>query len=461
MTVDVTIKNAKIVIPHLGTITGGLAVDNGKIVSIASDSNLPKADREIEAKGNYVIPGVIEPHTHLGAYLPFEQDSETETKAAACGGITTLFTFLKIKQLPQPFSKFKYFKDAFVGAKKIIEKYTMVDVAFHFSDPLIEEIPVVAKLGVPSFKFHKGYLGDIAEQLDVTYWDDGELCHAFEKISEIGHPGIAMCHAENAEMITYFKSKVMKEGKLTDLSAWSDTRPPSTEEESIRRVAFLARIMNCPIYFPHVSSKEGIESIIEAKNKGTKVYAEATTHHLSLTRKDKKLGVLGKETPPLRDKKDIDQLWLNIKRGLVSCIGTDHCAIKRKDKMGKGDILSAQVGWPATELLLPIVLSEGVTKRRITLEKLVEVCCYNPARIFGIYPRKGTISVGSDADIVIVDVNKKLRVHPELLHGASDFDVYDGRELKGWPVLTMLRGNIIMENREPVGKRGVGKYLSR
>jgi D-hydantoinase len=451
MPVDIVIKNCKVVRSD-NVLSAGIAIDNGKIVAVAGDTHLPKADKTINAKGNYVLPGLIDPHVHLGLLVPFDKDFKTETQSAAGGGVTTIIHLLIEKGS---------YKETFEKNKKIGEKNSTVDFAYHawiMSDQHLKEIPDCVNLGVSSFKFFMAYKGAEGEQLGIASQDDGVLYFGFRKIAEIGFPALPMIHAENSEIIHRFKLDLMEKGR-TDLAAWTDARPNFCEEEPMRRAIFLAKMARSPLYIVHMTIAEGVDLVAKAKAEGQRVIAETCPHYLTLTKYDKKIGVLGKVNPPLRDKASIERLWWGIQKGIVDCIGSDHVTEMSEIKKGKGDIWSAFPGFPGMETILPVMLSEGVNKRRITINKLVEVCSTNTAKIFGLWPRKGTIDIGSDADLVIVNLKKTVTVKPEILHSASDFTLYDGWKLKGWPTLTMVEGNIVMEDGEITGKPGTGKYI--
>ncbi|MFW6145503.1 MAG: dihydroorotase, partial [bacterium] len=219
-----------------------------------------------------------------------------------------------------------------------------------------------------------------------------------------------------------------------------------------------AEITGCPAYIVHVSSKAGLKELLRHRERGgSPIYAETCIHYLTHT-KNSSAGVLAKVNPPLREQEDIDFLWESLANGDIDTVGTDHCLLTRSQKK---DIWSAVPGFPGIAMLLPILLSEGVNKGRITLEKVAEVASCNAAKIFGLYPKKGTIRVGSDADLVVVDLDLEQTVTTALLQSASDFSIYEGWNMKGWPIMTMLRGEVIMKDGKVLNKEGYGEYLKR
>jgi dihydropyrimidinase len=226
------------------------------------------------------------------------------------------------------------------------------------------------------------------------------------------------------------------------------------------KAAQLAELAKSRLYIVHVSSAKTVQLIAEAKARGVEVIAETCPHYLTFTR-DAAFDVLGKVNPSIKDQKDSDMLWWGLANGVMDCMGTDHCCLMETDKRGKGDIWSALPGFPGTATMLPVLLSEGVDKGRLTMERLVAITSYNTAKAFGMLPRKGMVAVGSEADFAIVDLNLKQKVNASMLHSASDFTLYDGWTLKGWPVTTIVRGNVVFDSGKIVGKAGTGHYIPR
>jgi dihydropyrimidinase len=289
--------------------------------------------------------------------------------------------------------------------------------------------------------------------------DDGIIYLALEAVKKLGPPAMEMVHCENYYIINKLQERLMNEGRK-DFAAWTDSRPSFTEEEAMRRAMFIAETLDAPLYIPHMSIKEGVGLVVHQKARGFNVVAEVCPHHLTMTKHEKK-GWLAKVTNPLRENEDIEALWKGIKDGVVECVGSDHVPYSLKYKL-ETDIWDIHgAGFQGTATVLPVMLSEGVNKGRIPIERIVDVCCSNPAKVFGIFPKKGTIQIGSDADLVIVDLNKEVTVTAPMLHSVSDLTLYEGWKFKGWPVMTISRGKIIMENGEILGKPGHGKYLHR
>jgi dihydropyrimidinase len=270
-----------------------------------------------------------------------------------------------------------------------------------------------------------------------------------------------LVHAENPVICSEHMRKARERG-MTSLEAWSYCRPPYSEAQSIAKISDLGRRSgNANLYFVHVGSTAAINAILAEREKGrSNYYIETCPHYLTHTTEFGNL--IGKVTPPIRSKSDLQSMWSALRNGIVDTIGTDHVANRLEMKMGKGDIWSALSGFPGIATMLPVLLSKGVNEGRIGIERVAEVTSYNTARIFGIYPKKGTIQPGSDADLTIVDLDLEKTVTPELLQSYSDYTIYDSWKLRGWPVMTIVRGKIIMEDGQVVKEAlGHGEFIPR
>lgn len=440
------IKNGMVALPQ-GIVSAGVAVDEGKIVAVAKDANLPGADETIDAGGNFILPGMIDPHLHIGwPDWPFDEGCVKDTAASAFGGVTTV-----INRLTEPGSLVEAVRER----RRTMEERSHVDFALQvavFDEDQIGEIPGLFEMGVCGFKFYIPYRG-IEVVPPIVGIDDGILYLGLEEIAKLGHPARAQVHCENVEPSFKLRERLMKEGR-EDLAAWHDARPNFIEEESMRRCLFFAKITGCPLHIVHLSTKESIGVARRAKAEGMDVVTEMQPQYLTLT-KHGDYGVLGKVNPPLRDRDDIEALWEGVGRGMVDVIGSDHAPCARKHKR---ELWSATVGFAGVETYIPVMMTEGVLRGRISLAKLVEMCSSNVAKVFGLYPRKGALLPGADADLVIFDLEKEVEVTADRLHHISDFTPYEGRRLRGWPILTMVRGNVVMRNGELIGKPGDGKF---
>jgi len=460
MSVDLVIKNGRIV-THAGVTREGIAANKGKVVAIADESLLPPANKTIDANGKYILPGLIDPHCHYGYPAPFETHLTADTQSSAAGGVTTFGHFLRsqtqsaLEMLPEH--------------KRVIEKDSLIDGLFHIIavGGFLDDILKLPKEGVNSFKFlmgYKGLTGARGEKRGPI--NDGIIFDGFEKISKLGRPAWAMVHAENIELIQMLAKRLQEQGRK-DMAAWEESRPYFCEAEAMRKAIYFAQITGCPLYVVHMTIGDGVDLIIKARAEGINVVAETCPWCLTHTSTEpvplfQKYPTLGNVNPPLRNRESIEKLWQAIKDGWISTIGSDYAPVTREEKESQ-DIWHCIPGIGAcSEMILPVMLSEGVNKRQLPLEKVAEVCSYNTAKIFGIFPEKGTIAVGSDADMVIVDLNKKVKVTPDVLHTPPelcDWTIYDGWEFTGWPVATILRGNVIVEDGKIVGKPGNAKWL--
>jgi dihydropyrimidinase len=280
-------------------------------------------------------------------------------------------------------------------------------------------------------------------------------------VREIGRPAMAMVHAENMSIIHNLKARYIEAGR-DDLEAWTDARPDLAEEEATRRAIWYCQETGSRLYIVHMTIGRGVQWVRDAQARGIEVIAETCPHYLVLTKRDHdKVGSLGKVNPPLRDERSQELLWEGLRDGTVSCLGSDHSTVVPRSQKVSNSIWDAVPGFPGMGMLLPIMLSEGYHKGRISLEQLAGVLCRNNARVYGIYPRKGAIRVGSDADLALVDLEQERVVTPEYMRSAADWGLYDGWKLKGWPVATIVRGEVVMRDGRIVGSPSHGAYVAR
>lgn len=446
MTCDLLISGGQIVTPT-ETFTADIAVADGRILAVGEKKSLPDAKQEINADGKYVLPGIVDPHAHLG-YMDTLEALATETRAAACGGVTCLGVYILalrdgiVKQFPD-------FKKRF-ETESFIDAFWHLMVIDAITTEEIEKCP--EELGIASFKFNMGYKGPHADLIGITATDDGAVFKGFRMISKMEPPALAACHTENIDIHLMLRDELIAQGRK-DFQVWNESRPPFVEAECMRRAIYLAKSANCPLYIPHITIAEGVDILAEAHREGVQVIGETCPQYLTHNNEEPAQVLLdhpacGCVNPPLRDKHCNEGLWEGIKNGQIQCIGSDLAPTTLE--MKGDDIWNAPMGLGnVSELILPIMLSEGVHKGRISIEKVVEICSQNPARIFGVYPQKGSLEVGSDADIAIVDMEKQKTVSPDTLYSMCDWTIYDGWTLTGWPTHTILRGNIIVENGEP------------
>jgi len=464
---DYVIKNGTVVTPS-GKIFGGVAVEGEKISYVGGESGLPKAKKVIDAKGNFIIPGFVEVHCHMGlcpAHLDFDESWQiqwkTESEAAAYGGVTTIRTCLTLMEPYLPVID-KYINWASENSYLDIGIYPSV-----CSEEHIDELIPMAERGMPSWKcFYDPYQGEEGRQIGLAHTDSGMLYKAFEKLGEFGYPGLVMLHAEEYALYTMLQDRIIKAGRK-DLKAWSDSRPNICESMKIHASSGICEeVGGAPLYIVHMSTKEGVDICQEYQRRGVQIIPETLPCFLVNTKHDgEKIGVWGKINPPFREKEDVKRMWEGLRTDVVKCMGTDTCAYIQEDKeagLGQfGDVWKALPGLSGgNQHWLPIMMTEGFNKGNLTIEKMVEICCENNAKTFGLYPRKGVLAEGSDADIVIVDPDKEMKVDENYYKGLNKtFSHIWGMQLKGLPVMTMVRGQVVMEDWKTVGKSGHGEFI--
>lgn len=461
---DLVIKNGKIVSPT-GIASAAIGVDKGKIVAIASEEALPSADKTIDAKGRYVIPGLVDEHCHedmpaqLG-WVRLEECYTMETSAAVIGGVTTICPMGIGPSIVEYFKK----------SKPAFEKGSICDVAVQFlasSENHIKELPKCPDIGILTIGESGGYKPSAMAAAAITkvaqeYIDDGKMFRFMEAIARFGPPGRFLLHAENIDIILLLIERETAKGRK-DSAAWTAARPAWCEAEKLQTYCYISKATNCPILIVHNTSKEAVEVIRRAKAEGVDIVGETCPQYLTHTKDDfANYPPICNVNPPMRDKEDNEALWEGIRDGTIETIGSDHAPWRKVDK--GNDIMRSVMGVGNVQsTMLPAVITYGVKKGKITLEKMVEVCCYNPAKYMGLLPQKGTISIGSDADIVILDMEKKRVPKTADLYSISDLNIYEiaGTALQGWPAMVMIRGNVVAEDGKVVAKPGYGKYLPR
>jgi dihydropyrimidinase len=450
MSIDTAVKNCKIVTPE-GIIPAGIGIDDGEIVAIAADEYLPQAKKVINAKGNYVIPGLVDAHQHLDPRFGLDAATHirNETASHALSGVTTAQSLLTATT--NLVKEGRDYIDAW-------EKSAYIDLAltqFLITRENTTQIrEVMEELGIIGFKIATCYKGDECLPGSPPA-DDSVLYLGMEEVAKLHKEGFNVhirTHCEDVEIYFPIRDRYKEKGKLP--RSYHEIRPSFIEESNMIKTIFYADLLGCPLYIVHITIKEGVDLIAKSRAEGKNVIGETCCQYLVLNIDNTDM-VLSKVNPPIRTKEDNERLWEGIRDGTITVVGTDQSPRLKKEKR---DLWSLSVGIPVVESFLPSMLSEGVNKGKLSLERLVEVCCYNPAKICGIAPEKGSIAIGSNADLVIIDLKKEAKVGERPVYGTSDFTAYAGFKFKGWPILTMLRGNIIMEDGKVIGKPGLGKY---
>ncbi len=443
MPVDMTLQNAK-VYTEKGFIKAGIAINNGQIVKIAKETNLPKATTRIDLEEKLALPGLIDSHVHLrDEQLSYREDFLSGTKAAAAGGVTTVVDMPNNRPLTMSAENLR-------ERMRQAETRVLVNVAFNSAFPSSpNEIHRIVDVGAVGFKLY------LLQQLGGVNIDDDEaLLNAFKAIGKMKVP-IAV-HAEDKDTIETAKNNLQTHGR-NDINAFLEAHPPEAEEKAVNRVAELARKSGAHIHICHVSSALGLKAVLRAKRMGCKITSEVTPHHLLLTAQNlKKVGNFALEIPPLRTRRDVDALWQALRKGSIDTIGSDHAPHSLEEKQA-GSIWDVKPGIVGLETMLPLLLTE-VNKGRLTIEQLVRLTCEKPAEIFHILHR-GKLKPGFFADITVVDLKKQHKIDASRFYSKAKFSPFDGWKVKGKAAKTFVNGQLIMDDGEIVAKPGTGRII--
>jgi dihydropyrimidinase len=431
-----------LIVTGSGVRKADVGIRGEKIVAVKPGLSEKEASQVIDASGKYVMPGVIDVHVHP----VYEDNMGGLSLAAAHGGTTTLMHFAYAKPGMKLIDTIKQFQEE--GLQKSYLDFGIHGTLFDPSSQ-IEEIPKAFDLGVSSFKMFMTY----AKLKWMT--DDYHLTAAMDMIAGCG--GLAMVHAENGLVTDYLEDRSLKRGE-DQKKVFLKTRPDLLEAEAVFRALTIASITRCPLYIVHLSTAKGVIPIQQARTEGQHIYVETCPQYLTMTdAKLQKLGPLAKIGPPLRTDKDRLALWKAIQKDIIDVVASDHAP---KAKRIEDPFFEAPYGSPQAETMLTVTYDEGVKRGRIKPSKLVRLFSENPARIFGLYPKKGVIQKGSDADVVIFDPNHVHTIRHETQHSGAPYTVYEGRRCVGKSVLTMQRGKILVEDGETKGKPGEGRFLA-
>jgi len=459
---DLAIRGGTVV-TAADTYAAEIGIRDGRIVSLGE--GVGPAAREIDATGRLVLPGGVDAHVHIsqpsGEGVVMADDFDSATRSAAAGGNTTVLPFA-LQQKGQSLREV-------VGAYHAeAEGRCHVDVSFHLiiTDPtpqvLGQELPALVKDGYTSFKVFMTY--------DDMMLNDAEMLEVFEVAKREG--ALVMIHAEGHDAIRHMARKLIEAGN-THPYYHALSRPEIVEREATHRAISHAELIDVPLVIVHVSGREAMEQVRWARQRGLKIYGETCPQYIALTADDLKglnrdfEGAKYVCSPPPRDAASQSAIWEGLRDGTFDIFSSDHCPFRYNDTQGK-DRPGARTsfkwvpnGIPGVETRLPILFSEGVSKGRISLQRFVALTATNPARLYGLYPRKGTIAIGSDADLALWDPERRETIRQEILHHGSDYTPYEGMEVTGWPVATLLRGTVVAQDGEDGHGARPGRHLAR
>jgi len=464
---DLDVANARIVLPESGIVPGTLVIRGG-VVSEIRQGQGPTGDAEtLDADNRYVLPGLLDAHVHSGLLPPLADRLQAESAFALSGGITTILRYFRrpesyLETLPAQVE---------LGAQRHYQDFTHHLTLFNAAQ-VAEMGRYVRELGVTSFKlymnlkgaFGKGVLMDLRvdrpdalETADVDF-TDGHLWDVFRMAATLPAKVRVNIHSEDAEIVMTESARVRELG-LEGLPAWSAARPGASEAIAIQVVAYLSRRFGVPVYYPHIGSREAIEALVDVKAKGTNYGAEVGPQYVALTTQSE-AGPLAKVMPPVRTEEDVARVWWAIAEGLLTSVGSDHIAYTREEK-NPGSIWTTRPAFGGTGMILPIFLSEGVATGRMTIRQIAEIGSLNTARLFNLYPRKGTLQPGADGDFVVVDLDREWTVRADDNLSRSDFSVYEGQRLRGAVTDVGVRGTLMYRDGKLVGEAGHGRYYRR
>ncbi|MCU1441335.1 MAG: hypothetical protein JWP85_2332 [Rhodoglobus sp.] len=455
---DTVIAGGTVASLETGILEADIAISGGRIAAILEPGAEVAAKERIRADGLHVLPGVIDAHVHLGHGGPHAEEFTSETRSAAVGGVTTVLSYFR----KEPYDYLRLLPELIAAG----EKAALIDFGVHlvlFTDEHLEELPEYARLGVTSFKFFLGHqdkslrtitaLPHTGPHLPI---DDAFILKGFEAVAALPG-GVAVAHCENAE-INALAAERAKEAGLDGLPAWNASRPDYSETEGVRRAVYWAELTGVPLYLVHMGSARSAREIQRIRRETTaNILAETLVQYLTIN-ENVAVGVLAKMNPPLRDEANRLGIWDAMKDGVYATVASDHGAFMRADKQ---EIWTSRTGTPSSGLILAGLLTEGYHAGRMSLLDIVRVTSAGPAKAFGLHPLKGSLTVGADADLVLVDLDKKQPITAEVMQSRSDYSPFEGLTMHGWPVRTISRGRTVVRDGEVLAQPGDGNYLSR
>lgn len=456
---DLIIHGGMVALPGQPPALLDIAVRDGRVAAILEPGGDAQASDRLDATGRLVLPGALDVHVHLGhgndISFPREAaDAQSETSAAASGGVTTIIPYILSA---------KEHSEIFDEIRTVTEAGSHIDFGYHLiisTEEQLAQIPAyIADYGVPSFKIFMNNRGGEGQRLGLPDIDDAFLFRLAQACAE--HGGLVCPHPENIEVVHFLRNQVMaKDPEGTNgLASWNESRPPFAEADAIQRSARLAHAAGAPIYMVHTSSGEALDAAIAARKDGVDITVETCPHYLTHDT-SWEMGSVGKINPPLREAEDCDALWRGIQSGAIDTIASDH--VHRGIASKEGGIWKASPGCPGVETILPVMLTEGHHRRGVSIERIVSLVSEKPAKAMGLWGRKGALAPGFDADIVLVDLEATYTLQRDDVKSNAGYSIYEGREFTGRVTNTLVRGVEVYRDGQMVGSTaGHGRYLRR
>lgn len=472
---ELAVVGGTVVIPYMGTVRADIGVRGGRVVAIDDEIDRQRADEVVDARGKIVFPGGVDGHFHIGIYRPLSEDAESETRSSLVGGVTTVLSYFRTGS--HYLNKSGSYREIYPEVLRATEGHSYTDFGYHLgimTSAQVSEIDwLVSEMGVASFKYYMFYKGlnlSSSSTAGTAYtmsdvYDLGHLYRFMEAVSaasrrygSLGRISLSL-HCEHAEIIRTFIDEVRAQD-LEGLEAYSKARPPFQERLAIAEATLLADVTKCPINLLHLSSAEALAGGAKARRDypTLDIKLETTLHHLALTYDDKHGIQSAKVNPPIRSQQDVDALWRGVLGGDIDQVVSDHacCLLDMK----QGGTWEALPGFGGTSLIYPVLVSEGFRKRKLPLQRIAELAAAGPARNYGLYPKKGTIAVGADADLAIVDPELSAPVTLDRLLSAQDHSPFEGFPVTGWVTQTIRDGRVVFDAGRVKGATD-GKYLKR
>lgn len=448
---DVRLHGGRVFIHGIGLTEVDLLLRGGFIAAIVAADAPGDAAEVVDVGGHVVLPGAIDPHVHLGKDIRVPRDpddADVESASAVAGGITSMLVYL---MTADPY------EEVFADARTVMEQHSRVDFGFHFvlgTREHLNALPAyVHEFGVSSFKFFMNFRGNEGAYLGMPGNDDAFMYDLLGLTAE--HGAMVNPHPENIELVWRLRDKPRDESR-GPLWAWHASRPSYVEAEAQQRVSYLASVTGASVYAVHTSSRDALDVTRMQRSAYPNLFVETCTHYLTLST-DSDCGTYGKVNPPLRPSSDLEALWQGVADGSVDTVGSDHNARHRSFK--EKDIWSASAGFPGVGVLFPLTLSEGLA-RGIDLARIVDITSTRAAKLFGLFPRKGVIRVGSDADLVVVDLNGETAITAERQYSGAQYTPWEGRKVPVRIVHTLVRGRFAVRDGQ-LTEQATGSYLFR